>query len=116
MSPVHFVLRNLMVQSPVLLVLAVGALLAVLFWGRHPRRSLLALLGFVLLLVTRLAASLVSLVIARGNLAVDDIRSLSLVVGVIQGAASTVGFGLLIAALFWTRGREEPRFLEQNQN
>ena len=52
-----FLLEQLAYQSPTLLVYLTGILMAIIFMSRHPRASLLTLLGCGLLLVAAIAGT-----------------------------------------------------------
>src|SRR5512141_647840 len=54
-------LSVLLFQLPILLVWLVGLVLAVIYWKRHPRVSLLAIIGIVGLLISTMLGSLASL-------------------------------------------------------
>src|SRR2546423_9722690 len=48
MDSAYFPLRSLLVRSPTLLLVAAGVIVAIISWKRHPKVSLLTLLGLCL--------------------------------------------------------------------
>jgi hypothetical protein len=90
---------------PYLVVYLVGILLALLFWGRHPGVSALALGGFVVLLVNILASCAWQawLVSGTGRGGIGDLGRWLQAIAVLQGLVSAFGHALLMAAIFGWR-------------
>ncbi len=97
-----------LVESPVFLVYLIGLVLAIVHWQRHPRASLFALLGLLVLAGSSLADTAVgywlhfALQGARFRMGV-----LGNAVGILrlgQAAFTSLGLALLLAAVFSGRG------------
>lgn len=101
-------LGNYLAQLPVFLALLAGIILALVRWRKHPRISLLALLGFGTLLLlslvfTGLAAWLPGWLIQRGLAAARLGRYIAVLNG-LRSLLAAVGWVFLIAAVFSGRG------------
>lgn len=107
MTSISTLFSGLIGQLPVLLVLLAGGILAVMSWPRHPRASLLALIGVCVLgAATVCALFWYSLVLPR--LAMHGPGSgrpmfLYLVSNIVHSLADGAGLGCLLAAVFLKR-------------
>jgi hypothetical protein len=91
-------LSVLLIQLPVLLVWLVGLVLAIVYWKRHPRVSLLALIGLAGLFIANVLGSLVSLwlpLIVEQTGLPGGMQQYALI-----NAIRTIA-GSLISAVFW---------------
>jgi hypothetical protein len=98
-------------KLPVILVWLVGFILALVFWRRHPKVSLLTLIaigGFLLgsLINSFLAVQLPLMLQQRGWTTSQIGVALSLN-AIISSLLSAVFWGLLFAAIFGWRGRRD---------
>jgi len=99
----------LLAQLPQYLVWAVGAVVALARWQRHPRASLLVLIGLALLLADSLAGAgltaasnaLITWRAMRGNL--GAFRGVVQACRAVFSMVAAAGFGLLLAAVFVER-------------
>lgn len=99
--------RMIYTQLPLYLTWVAGIVLALVFWRRHPRVSLLAALAFAVLLTNSvignyLAASLPLMLHERG-LTLNQLGPLLFARGMVQSVISAAATGLLIAAAFGWR-------------
>ena len=99
---------SFLVQLPVVLVWLVGLILALIFWKRHPRVSLLtviAILGLLILsfLGTYLNIALPVTLHSRNNLSFSQLTMTLAVVNIIISVFSAILWGLLVAAIFGWR-------------
>ena len=93
-------LKPFLVHSPLIAVYLVGIVLALKYWQRHSKVSLLTLVAFSILLV----GLFMNLgLIMREPGAIKDYHSFYAVFGLIRMLSSTVAYGLLIAAIFGWR-------------
>lgn len=97
-------------QIPLFLVWLVGIALAVVFWRRHPRVSLLAIIALALFLLGALVGAPVSLwlpmMMQERGLSPSRIGLMLTGVAVAQSLLSAVLWGIVIAAIFgWRNGR-----------
>lgn len=99
--------RQLLHQSPLFLAYFVGIILALVFWRRYPRPSMLVLLAMVLFVATRVIWSVLFLFVLRGR---ESFNWTTTQLGWIMWAQGFVGnvvhagiFGLLLAAVFISR-------------
>ena len=99
--------RGLGIRLPFLLVCAGGLAVVLMRWSRHPRASLLALLGIGVLLVSSLATivvyDLVSLAMNRWQWPMERASMLYTATSFIAFTVDAVGMGLLLAAVFRDR-------------
>ena len=96
-------------QAPLYLAWIVGIVLALAFWRRHPGISLLAVLGFALLLIVTAAATFLGaywplLLREQGKLASEIALTMG-IANVVAGAVAAVAWVLLLIALFAGRRR-----------
>jgi hypothetical protein len=107
MEPLGIVLRNLVVQSPILLVWLAGFGLAVLRWQRHPRVSLLTVIAIVLYFVGASGNAVAGrwLAVALRNLGWVVSGTLgSAIISFVMAVIKAVAWALLFAAVFgWRR-------------
>jgi hypothetical protein len=102
-------LTSIVVQLPVLLVWLVGVILAFIYWGRHPKVSLLFVTGamilFVRLVVGTWAGTSLPLILRQGGMAVTRISLVQLGTQVLLSLIGAVAWGLLLGAVFGWRKR-----------
>ena len=103
------VLRQLLQQSPVLLVYLIGIVMAIVFWRRSPSASILVILGAGLLLLSSVTLPFVFQYILysqRDHVSTSEgLSTVFVVLGLISGFVHAVGLGFFIAAAFAGRGR-----------
>lgn len=96
-------------QLPLYIVWIVGMILALVFWRKHPRVSLLALLGFALLLAVSLVGTFFSAYwpISLRNQGMTGVE-IGRIIGIANLAVGVAGAGawvLIVIALFVGRPR-----------
>ncbi len=94
----------ILVQLPLYLVWLVGIILAIAFWRRHPRVSLLTIIALVLFLlegISGLAFTLATPFLVRG--AIANYMALNGILSVVQGIVSLIAWIILLVALFGWR-------------
>jgi hypothetical protein len=98
--------------TPVLLAYFIGMMLALVFWRRCPRCSLLVLLATVLLLATTLVQPFLVFYLTQGSGDFGwNVEKLGLMLGAIGISANGIraaAFGLILAAVFIGRKGEQP--------
>ena len=104
------VARGLGIRLPFLLVLVGGLAVVLMRWSRHPRVSLLALLGIAVLMVSSLATivvyDLVSMAINRWQWPMERASMLYTATSFIAFTVDAIGVAFLLAAVF--RGGTAP--------
>ncbi len=108
MQPVNNLLTGLIPQLPVLIVMLAGILIGLVRWRKHPGISLLAVLGFVLLIVVLLANNFNSenfllLLHTRLGMAFNRIAVVQVIVNMVLAFLRTVAWVLLVTAIFARR-------------
>lgn len=109
------VLKDLAVQIPSILIILVCSILAIVRWKRHPRVSLVVLIGLLLLLLHEFAFAVIyawipELIVSSTsdvNRATVS-RSVYIAIAVIYNCLETVPFVLLLIAAFMSRRKTEP--------
>ena len=99
-------LPYLLLQLPAALPPLVGLVIAVMNWKKHRTVSLLALIGFVLLLVNLVLGMLTTLspfAMLQSGMRVASYGAIMGVVGVLRTLLETIGLSLLVAAIFMGR-------------
>jgi hypothetical protein len=91
---------QLAAQAPVLLVYAVGIVLALAFWSRCPGPCRLTLIGSILLLVTAVLQSCLFSFLVFSDQESGWVLGAS---GLVWGILRACGFSLLLAAVFLGR-------------
>jgi hypothetical protein len=109
MEPFGIVLRNLVAQSPILLVWLAGFGLAVLRWQRHPKVSLLTVIAIVLYFVGASGNAVAGrwLVVALRNFGWTMQGTLgTAIISFVMAVIKAAGWALLFAAVFgWRSGQ-----------
>ena len=102
-------LSELAQQLPSLITILVCLVLVIVRWKWHPKVSLLAVIGFVLLL---LHSPIFILIYVQGpslflgnDYTSEDLRKLFLVLGLIFNSTRAIAFAPLLAAIFIGRPR-----------
>ena len=107
--PVHLVsqlLTSLLAVGPLLLVNAVGFVLAVVYWKRHPRASVLLVIGLGVLIVVPVVDIIVSTLgypWLFGSARSVTIRTVLPVIRVFWSILTAAGHGLIIWAVLADR-------------
>lgn len=100
--------RGLGIRLPYLLVLVGGLVVVLMRWSRHPRASLMALLGIAVLLLSSLATlvvyDLVSMAMNRWQWPMERAELLFTATSFLVFTVDAVGVALLLAAVFRERG------------
>ncbi len=100
--------RGLGIRLPYILICVAGLVVALMRWSRHPRTSLLALLGSATLLLSSLATivvyDLVSLAINRWAMAMERAETLFTATSFVAFTVDAIGVALLLVAVFRERG------------
>jgi hypothetical protein len=109
------VLKDLAVQTPSLIAILACAVFAIVRWKRHPRVSLILLIGLLLLLFHEFAfavvyASLPDLIVKSTNELdrATTTHNVYIAVAVIYNCLEVVPFVLLLIAVFMGRRKAEP--------
>jgi hypothetical protein len=96
-------MKGVLMRLPFLLVLAAGIVLIGLRWARHPRTSLLAVLGLVVLLLsslgTTVAFQLVGMMMNRGTVPFERAEWVYNATSFFFMVLDAIGVGLLVGAL-----------------
>ncbi|MBN1249442.1 MAG: hypothetical protein JXC32_17405 [Anaerolineae bacterium] len=101
-------LSNLLVQLPIIVLWIVGVVVALLRWSRHPRVSLLTLIGLLILLLQSLVTGLLvpwlQITLLGRGMHGSRMGMLMGVVGVVASLIKTGAWGLILVAIFSGRG------------
>jgi hypothetical protein len=106
MSPIGFPGLAILAQIPVLIVWLVGIVLAVARWSRHPRVSLIAVIGLAILAVQAVLSSFVFpwlQVALMRSMAFPRMGLLATVAQAFGALVRALGWGLVLAAVFLGR-------------
>jgi hypothetical protein len=107
MSDLNSLLAVYIVDVPVVLVWLIGILLAIVFWKRHPRVSLLALIAFIGLLVLKLAGTYLNgwlpMNLDQSGWTVTQMGIRQGIFALISAVLSAGFWSLLLAAIFGGR-------------
>src|SRR5262245_41631170 len=99
-------LLQLASQAPILLTYLVGAILALVFWGRYPGPALLTLLACLLLLILSLAHSFVTFwLIHSHDMREADRGTMFAILAITSNVLRALGFAMLLTAVFVGRSR-----------
>jgi hypothetical protein len=108
------VLKDLAVQIPSIIAIIACLILAIVRWKRHPRASLLMVIGLVLLLIHEFAfavvyASVPDLIIKSANELerATVSRNLNIVLAVTYNCLEVVPFVVFLIAIFMGRRKTE---------
>lgn len=98
-------LGSLLVRLPILLIWLVGVIIAIVRWQRHPRTSLMLVLGLAILTLASLIGVFWEAWLPQGaaRIGVSRIGALASVYGIVQALISAVGWVLVIIAVFSKR-------------
>ncbi len=101
---------GLLVSSPVYIVWIVGIVIAAARWTRHPRVSLLAICGLVVLLIQDSLWTLINpwlqMTVLRGGIRMTQLSLVLGVIGFVGSLIRALGWGLVLGALFSTRNTQ----------
>ena len=107
MNMLSAVLSQLAVQAPVMIALAVGIILALVYLGRCPGPSVCALIACTVLLLSGVGLTLVQNYViqnqARYGRTTMDVSRILMVVGIVGCVIRAGAYGLLLAAVFMGR-------------
>jgi hypothetical protein len=96
--------RQLIAQSPILLVYCVGILVALIMWKRYPKASICTVIGFLLLLITEVAMVLVQNYLIgqvyERHWSVLDLRNAITITSVTNNLIRAGGYILILAAIY----------------
>lgn len=120
MDSTRFMLQSLLpvllAQIPTLLVMLVGAILAVIFWRRNAKVSLLVIVGLALSFVVRvggaLQSALVSFLVNTRGWGSQQIGVLASCLGIVWSLLSALALGLLLGAAFGWRKKDDAEIAE----
>ena len=102
-------MQGVLIRLPFLLVCLAGVVLVGLRWSRHPRTSLLAVLGLVVLILsalgTTVAFQLVGIMMNRGTVPFERAEWIYNATSFLFYGLDAVGVGLLVGA-FLSRPRD----------
>jgi hypothetical protein len=108
---------GLLVQAPVFLAYVIAMLAAVIFWKRCPTACMLTFIGAGLLLALGIGQTLLQLFFfqARAGVGGDpaQVRSMLQVIGLATNFLRALGVGLLVAAVFVGRTRDQQPWPEE---
>jgi len=106
------ILGSLMARLPVYLVWLAGIIAALVFWRRHPRVSLLAISGFLIMLLTSVVGGSITAVLPQWlvdrGVAVRQIGPILFTKAIIESILHAVAMGLLVGAIFGWRTSDRP--------
>ena len=95
------------VQFPLMLVLAAGCILSIAFWRRHPKVSLLALIGFGLNLLDLLLGTFIGLtlgdMLSKAGLDYRAVNYSLVGLAAVRNLTRAVGWAFIVAAVFSAR-------------
>jgi|WetSurMetagenome_2_1015567.scaffolds.fasta_scaffold447987_2 hypothetical protein len=104
-------LAAMLVDLPEFLVWLTGIILAVVFWQRHPKASLLTLIAMIGFMTTAVVSTYLSLwlplTLQERGMPTTQIGLVFAVYGIIRSLVSAIWWGLLVAAIFGRRGEVE---------
>ena len=110
MEPSDTILPTLfsyLVQFPILLVWLAGFILAIAYWRRHPRASLLTVIALVIFLLESVVNTYLNLwlplMLSERGIATFQMSQILVVKGIVTSIILAVAWGLLIAAIFGGR-------------
>jgi len=115
--PIDQFLMNTATTKPLLIVYVVGLVLALTTWRRHPRASLLSLIGFLMLFLVDVLASYLSVlsIQAPGMMGGFGVGVAFLVGDYVLTAISFLAWGLLLFALFARRPWQPDRSADERE-
>jgi MFS family permease len=98
----------LLAQAPVYIVWLVGIAIAAVRYKRHPRVSLLAIIGLGGSLLLSIANALLTVILPQ-QFAINEVASAFAILGVCSGLIYMVLWGLILAAIFgWRSANDAP--------
>jgi len=109
-------LPTILVQIPILLVMLVGAILALIYWRRNAKVSLLVIVALVLSFIVRagsaLQGALMPFLVNTQGWEFQRIGWLASCLGIVWSLLSAVALGLLLGAAFGWRKRDDVEIAE----
>lgn len=104
-----FMLTNVISAVPAFVMLIAGIVLAIVRWKSHPKASLFAIIGFFVMLVTRVLSNVFNAMVAYA-MSRNAAAASSLAIGLSAFDALLVGgaWTLIIAAIFCKRPAPQP--------
>ena len=104
------ILTTLSIQLPILIALLIGIILCFTHWKRHPKPSLLAFLGLLLLMILAVINVLTDylpfLLQSAFDMKYSAMAPIQIGTGIVLSIMHAVGYVLLIAAIFSGRKLE----------
>ena len=95
-----FLLDQLLGQAPLLLAYVVGVILALVFWRRCPRPSMLTFLAMMLLLITTLVQAFLIGYLLQGGWNPEKLRLFMRATVLMGNLLHMTAIGLILAAVF----------------
>lgn len=103
------VLIQLSYDIPYIIIWLIGLILAVVWWQKHPRLSLLALIIFLLLIVSQIIISIVDAVLPEYMFQAHiGVSQLEIIINVVNLVFSLPAWALIIWAIFGWRKTTTP--------
>lgn len=106
--------KDVAVQTPSILMILVCSIFGLVRWKRHPRVSLVALIGLLLLLIHTFLFALIYAWVPEAVIAsmkagdkTEVTRSVYIVTAVIYNCFETIPFVILLVAIFMKRTRTD---------
>lgn len=104
-------LSNLLIQLPLLIVWIIGIIVALVRWSKHPRVSLVALIGLAVLFVIALVGGLLTpwlqMTLMRNGMSGSRVGLLSGIVGIVLSLIRAGAWGLILVAIFSKRETQD---------
>jgi hypothetical protein len=105
---------SLLTQSPVLLVYAVGIVVSIVQWGRHPVVSMVTLAAMLILLASTVIFSAIYVMLPfyfnKQNMRAVEMGALYQSVNIVRSLIYAAGLGTWLASVFMGRGASESGF------
>jgi hypothetical protein len=103
---------SLLMNVPFYLTMLVGIVLCIVFWKRHPRVSMLALIAFILLSIDSLFGlalkAWITSFIASGGMRVSQIGMVSVAVNCLRSVLTVAAWVLIMISIFGWRKVQTP--------
>jgi hypothetical protein len=105
-------MRQLAVQSPVLLLYVVGLVLALVFWKRSPTASICTVIGLILMLATGVVMVFLQNYFLQARLSQHwstfDVNRAMGISNIVANLVRAIGLILILVAIFVKRASAEP--------
>jgi hypothetical protein len=112
MAVLTAILARIATLTPIIIAWAIGIVLALARWKRHPRVSLFALVAFVVMIVTTIITSVLyiwlPMTIRNSGWSVAQISTILAGVGIVSTVIQAVAWAMVLWAIFgWRDQRKE---------